>query len=152
MSVSAPGDTAKEDTAGIEVEPARVADWLAAAEGGAQAPGQGPAQTPVQGPGHGPAGTPVQAQVIDVREPYEREAGHIAGTRHIEFAGLTAAAASIERERPVVFYCRVGSRSDVAAQAFRGAGFQAYSMSGGLVRWAQEGRPLSPADGHVANH
>jgi rhodanese-related sulfurtransferase len=139
VSVSAPGDTAK-DTTGIEVEPARVADWLAAAEGGAQAPGQGPAQTPVQ------------AQVIDVREPYEREAGHIAGTRHIEFADLTAAAASIERERPVVFYCRVGSRSDVAAQAFRGAGFQAYSMSGGLVRWAQEGRPLLPADGHVANH
>jgi rhodanese-related sulfurtransferase len=93
-----------------------------------------------------------QVQVIDVREPYEREAGHIAGTRHIEFAALSAAAATVERARPVVFYCRVGSRSAVAAQAFRGAGFQAYSMSGGLVRWTQEGRPLAPADGHVAKH
>jgi rhodanese-related sulfurtransferase len=92
------------------------------------------------------------AQVIDVREAYEREAGHIGATRHIEFAALTEAAATIDRERPVVFYCRVGSRSDVAAQAFRGAGFEAYSMRGGLVRWAQENRPLSPADGHVANH
>lgn len=118
----------------IDVEPAQVAAWLAQSgeDGEAQSAGQ--------------------AQVIDVREPYEREAGHIAGTRHVEFAGLTEAAQSIDRERPVVFYCRVGSRSSVAAQAFRGAGFQAYSMSGGLVRWVDEGRPLQPADGHVANH
>jgi rhodanese-related sulfurtransferase len=131
MPVSTPTDTTD-----IAVEPARVAEWLAAHEGGAESDAEA-----------GP-----RVQVIDVREPYEREAGHIADTRHIEFASLTAAVASIERERPVVFYCRVGSRSDVAAQAFRGAGFQAYSMSGGLVRWAQEGRPLSPPDGHVANH
>ncbi len=91
-------------------------------------------------------------QVIDVREGYEREAGHIAGTRHIELVDLTAQAGTIERERPVVFYCRVGSRSDMAAQAFRASGFQAHSMLGGLVRWAQEGRPLEPADGHVADH
>jgi rhodanese-related sulfurtransferase len=91
-------------------------------------------------------------QVIDVREDYEREAGHIAGTRHIKLVDLTAQAGTIERERPVVFYCRVGSRSEMAAQAFRASGFQAYSMLGGLVRWAQEERPLEPADGHVADH
>ncbi len=92
------------------------------------------------------------AQVIDVREAYEREAGHIAGTRHIDFTSLTAEAATIARERRVVFYCRVGSRSDVAAQAFRGAGFEAYSMRGGLLRWAEEDRPLVPEGGHVAAH
>ncbi len=70
-----------------------------------------------------------------MREPYEREAGHIAGTRHIELTSLTAEAATVERERPVVFYCRVGARSPMAAQAFRAAGFEAYSMSGGLRRW-----------------
>lgn len=119
------------DSTDIAVEPARLAEWLAE-EGEEEGGGR--------------------VQVIDVREQYEREAGHIADTRHIEFASLSAAVDSVERERPVVFYCRVGSRSDVAAQAFRGAGFQAYSMSGGLMRWAREGRPLSPADGHVANH
>jgi rhodanese-related sulfurtransferase len=91
-------------------------------------------------------------QVIDVREPYEREAGHIAGSRHIGLVELTAQAASIERERPVVFYCRVGSRSNMAAQAFRASGFEAYSLSGGLRRWADEGRPLEPQDGYVAEH
>jgi rhodanese-related sulfurtransferase len=93
-----------------------------------------------------------QLQVIDVRERYEREAGHIEGSRHVELSELPAQAASIERERAVVFYCRVGSRSTMAAQAFRTAGFEAYSMRGGLVRWAGEGLPLSPADGYVAEH
>jgi rhodanese-related sulfurtransferase len=91
-------------------------------------------------------------QVVDVREPYEREAGHIAGTRHIALNDLSAQAATLREDRPVVFYCRVGARSMMAAQALRAAGLQAYSMQGGLLRWAQEGRPLSPQDGYVADH
>lgn len=91
-------------------------------------------------------------QVIDVREPYEREAGHIAGTAHIPMNELAARAGEIDKERPVVFYCRVGVRSDMAAQAFRASGYRALSMEGGLVRWAQEDRPLSPEGGHVADH
>lgn len=93
-----------------------------------------------------------ELQVIDVREPYEREAGHIAGTTHIPMVELTARAGEIDRERPVVFYCRVGSRSDMAAQAFRASGYRALSMAGGLVRWAHEGRPLTPDGGQVADH
>ena len=114
-----------DEASEIEVDPERVADWLA--------------RDP-------------ELQLIDVREPHEREAGHIEGTRHIELLKLSAEADTLERERPVVFYCRVGSRSDMAAQAFRAAGFTAHSMRGGLKRWAQEGRPLSPADGYVAEH
>jgi rhodanese-related sulfurtransferase len=117
--------SAPGDASSLEIDPERVEGWLA----------EDPAP-----------------QVIDVREAYEREAGHIAGTRHIELVALTTAAATVEHERPVVFYCRVGSRSAMAAQAFRAAGFQAYSMSGGLRRWADEGRPLSPEDGYVADH
>jgi hydroxyacylglutathione hydrolase/adenylyltransferase/sulfurtransferase len=93
-----------------------------------------------------------ELQLIDVRESYERDAGHIAGSRHIELLNLSAEAATIERERPVVFYCRVGARSEMAAQALRTAGFEAYSMSGGLLRWAREQRALTPADGYVADH
>jgi hypothetical protein len=40
----------------------------------------------------------------------------------------------------------------MAAQAFRGSGFEAYSMRGGLVLWAQEDRPLAPEGGYVADH
>jgi rhodanese-related sulfurtransferase len=91
-------------------------------------------------------------QVVDVRERYEREAGHIEGSRHIPLVELSARAAEIERDRPVVFYCRVGARSDMAAQALRAAGAQALSMRGGLLRWASENRPLYPEGGVVADH
>lgn len=91
-------------------------------------------------------------QVIDVREPYEREAGHIAASRHVELNRLTAEAATIDRDRPVYFYCRVGARSRMAAEAFRASGFEAYSLDGGLVRWAEQDRPLSPEGGTVADH
>jgi rhodanese-related sulfurtransferase len=91
-------------------------------------------------------------QLIDVREDYEHEAGRIAGDRHIEFDKLTAEADSIDRDRPVLFYCRVGNRSAVAAQAFRAAGFQAYNVAGGLVAWVDRGLPIEPEDGRVADH
>jgi rhodanese-related sulfurtransferase len=92
------------------------------------------------------------AQVIDVREPHERDAGHVGGTRHIELEQLVSEAPSIDHERPVIFLCRAGSRSLMAAQAFRRAGFDAYSMAGGMLQWAGEGRPLTPEDGYVADH
>ena len=91
-------------------------------------------------------------QVIDVREPYEREAGHIAGTRHIELANLPSEAATLDRERPVIFYCRVGNRSAMATEAFRASGFTAYNLAGGITEWVRQGRPIEPADGHVAQH
>ena len=91
-------------------------------------------------------------QVVDVREPYEHEAGHIAGTLHMSLSRLPAMAQTLEKERPVVFYCRVGSRSEMAAQAMRMAGFESYSLTGGLLRWAGERRPLAPPDGRVADH
>jgi rhodanese-related sulfurtransferase len=116
---------AMTDSAEIAIEPQRVADWLA--------------EDPT-------------LQLVDVREPHEREAGHIADTRHIELTKLSGEAASLQGDRPVVFYCRVGARSTMAAQALRAAGFEAYSMQGGLLRWAGEGRPLSPQDGYVADH
>lgn len=91
-------------------------------------------------------------QVIDVREPYEREAGRIPASRHLELTRLTAEAATIDRDRPVVFYCRVGARSRMAAEAFRASGYEAYSLDGGLVRWAGQDRPLEPQGGTVADH
>src|SRR5829696_3351051 len=52
-----------------------------------------------------------EVQLVDVREPYEWDAGRIAGARHIELERLASEAESLDRDRPVLFYCRVGSRS-----------------------------------------
>ena len=91
-------------------------------------------------------------QLVDVREPYEFEAGRIAGARHVELGRLGEQAGELDAGRPIVFYCRLGARSAMAAQAFRRAGFDAWSMAGGLEAWAQEGRALEPEDGTVAAH
>jgi len=91
-----------------------------------------------------------EAEVIDVRRDYEHEAGHIAGSRHIEMNELTQNADSIAKDRPVVFYCRGGSRSAMAAEAFAQAGFDARNMTGGILAWADSGLPLEPEDGEVA--
>jgi rhodanese-related sulfurtransferase len=93
-----------------------------------------------------------EIQLIDVREPHEHEAGRIAGARHLELAELAARAQEIDRDRPVVFYCRSGARSAMATDAFRGAGFDAYNMAGGLLDWQAAGLPLEPSDGYVAGH
>jgi rhodanese-related sulfurtransferase len=92
-----------------------------------------------------------QAVVVDVRETYEREAGHIDGSRHIELERLASQAETLPRDRPVVFQCRLGSRSAMAAQAFRAAGYDAWSMAGGLERWHDEGLPVA-GGGEVADH
>ena len=93
-----------------------------------------------------------EIEVIDVREPYEYEAGHIAGARHVPLEHLAAEAETIPRDRPVAFQCRLGARSAMATSAFRAAGYDAYNLSGGLAAWHERGLPLEPADGYVAEH
>ncbi len=92
------------------------------------------------------------ATVIDVREPYEWDAGRMPGVRHIVLDRLASQAETVDQSRPVIFQCRAGVRSLMAAQAFRRAGFTAYSMAGGIEAWAAEGRPLEPEGGTVADH
>ena len=95
---------------------------------------------------------PDDAVILDVREDYEWAAGRIAGARHIQLQDVAAQAASIDRETPVVFYCRTGARSGMATDAFRKAGYDAYNLGGGLEEWAAGGRPLEPEGGTVAAH
>ncbi len=90
------------------------------------------------------------AGAIDVRRPDEWTAGRIPGARQIEMNELTNAAESIRGDRPIVFYCRSGNRSAMAAEAFRQAGFDAYSVDGGLEAWVANGQELDPIDGIVA--
>lgn len=92
-----------------------------------------------------------ELQLIDVRETHEHAAGRIAGGRLIELGKLVEQAQTLDRELPVIFYCRSGARSAMATQAFRDAGFDAHNMEGGLLEWHAAGLPLEPADGYVAD-
>jgi rhodanese-related sulfurtransferase len=92
------------------------------------------------------------AQVIDVREQHEWDAGHIEGVRHVPLGSLQGEAQTIDREQPVIFQCRTGGRSTMAAQAFRSAGYRAFNLDGGIEQWVAEGRPITPDGGYVASH
>ena len=90
------------------------------------------------------------AQLIDVRAEHEWEAGRIAGARHLPLAGLAERTGELDKERPVVLYCRGGNRSTMAADALADAGFDAAKLSEGIVGWEEAGLPLEPEGGYVA--
>ena len=90
------------------------------------------------------------AQLVDVRVDHEWEVGHIAGATHLPLAELAERAGEIDKERPVVVYCRGGNRSSMAAAALADAGYDAAKLSEGIVGWDEAGLPLAPDDGYVA--
>jgi rhodanese-related sulfurtransferase len=90
------------------------------------------------------------AQLVDVRADHEWEAGRIAGATHLPLAELAQRSGEIERDRPVVIYCRGGNRSSMAAAALAEAGYDAVKMSEGIVGWDAADLPLEPEDGYVA--
>jgi hydroxyacylglutathione hydrolase/adenylyltransferase/sulfurtransferase len=90
------------------------------------------------------------ARLIDVREPYEYEAGHIPGIEHLPLDRLGEL--ELTGEEPIVFVCLSGARSGMAAMALRRHGVDAYSLDGGMLAWAASGSELEPADGYVSGH
>ncbi len=93
-----------------------------------------------------------KAILVDVREQYEWDEGRIADAQHIELERLASKSDDLPKGTTIIFNCRLGARSAMAAQAFRGAGFDAWSMAGGIQRWHEEGRPIVPEGGGVADH
>jgi rhodanese-related sulfurtransferase len=90
------------------------------------------------------------AQLVDVRTDHEWEAGHLPGAVHIELPQLPARSAEIDKDRPVILYCRSDNRSDMAATALGEAGYDAAKLAEGATGWEEEGLPLEPEGGYVA--
>ena len=82
------------------------------------------------------------ARVVDVRRDDEWAAGHIEGAEHVPLDQLAARADELG-EGPIVFYCAVGERSLMAAQALIGAGRDAVSLAGGIGAWENAGLPIT---------
>ena len=75
-------------------------------------------------------------ELIDVREPHEWDAGHVAGARLLPLGALHSAMASLDASREVIVMCQGGGRSATAARALRAAGFaKVASLEGGMTRW-----------------
>ena len=90
--------------------------------------------------------------IIDVREQYEWDAGHVPGSVHVEIERVASRAPVIPRDRPVAFLCRAGIRSAMVAQGFRAVGYDAYNVDGGFESWCEQGLPTEPDGAIVAPH
>jgi rhodanese-related sulfurtransferase len=78
--------------------------------------------------------------LVDVREPHEWARGRIPGARHVPLRVLATAPREHLRDRPVIFVCAHGMRSQTACTIAERAGASAaFTIDGGTVRWAAEG-------------
>lgn len=90
------------------------------------------------------------AQLVDVRADHEWETGHLPGAVHIQLAELPERVAEVDKDRPVILYCRGGNRSSMATTALAEAGYDAAKLSEGAVGWEEEGLEFEPEGGYVA--
>jgi len=90
------------------------------------------------------------AQLVDVRVSHEWDAGHIAGATHLPLEELAERSGELDASRPVVLYCRGGTRSSMAAEALDGAGFDAVKLTDGIVGWDEAGLELDSEESYVA--
>lgn len=83
-------------------------------------------------------------RIVDVRTRAEVEGtGVIPGSEHVPLEQVAHHAAAWERDQPIVFVCRSGRRSGIAAREVGELGFtQAASLTGGVLAWRESGRAL----------
>lgn len=81
--------------------------------------------------------------LLDVRTPDERRQGYIAGSTLIPIDAMERRSGEVPRNRPVLVYCAVGSRSRVVAQALARQGYgEVYNMKDGIYGWYRNGFPI----------
>ena len=93
------------------------------------------------------AEVPADAYLLDVREPDEWAAGHVPGALHIPLGELNARYTEVERGPALYVICRSGNRSDHAARALAGAGWQAHNVADGMIGWHAAGRAMTSESG-----
>lgn len=84
-------------------------------------------------------------EVLDIRAKEEREAVHIAGTRHFDQTLMRDVLASWPKDRFLVILDHTGARSLDAAAYFAGHGFtNVKCLRGGIDAWSEEIDPALP--------
>ena len=82
------------------------------------------------------------AVVLDVREDYEWEAGHIAGALHIPLEQLPARLNELDPDVDVNVICRTGGRSFRATTWLTENGYTAFNVVGGMGAWFEADKPM----------
>ena len=84
-------------------------------------------------------------QLIDAREQYEHDFANIKGEL-IPMGSVIGQHEKIEKDKPVIIYCRSGSRSAaVIHELEKRFGFtNLYNLKGGIIAWSNEVDPGVP--------
>lgn len=78
------------------------------------------------------------AQLVDVRTRKEYEEERIKDSQNIDYSSPTfdEDIAKLDKEKPVILYCRGGVRSAKCAKKLIDAGFEKiYDLEGGISKW-----------------
>ena len=89
---------------------------------------------------------PDDLAVLDVREPFEWEAGHIDGALHIPMMELPERLGDLPEGQTLVV-CKVGSRSAQVVGYLARQGYDVVNLAGGLYDWQAAGRALVTESG-----
>ena len=77
-------------------------------------------------------------QLVDVRTEKEFEQEHIVNSQNIDFNSPTfdEDIAKLDKQKPVILYCKGGNRSAKCAKKLKDAGFEKiYDLEGGISKW-----------------
>ncbi len=81
--------------------------------------------------------------ILDVREKKERKGGHINGDIHMPMSQVKSKLDTLDKKKPVLVYCRSGSRSAHISQVLGKNGFTPYNLKGGFNAWSSANMPIS---------
>jgi rhodanese-related sulfurtransferase len=83
--------------------------------------------------------------LLDVREPWEQQTCHIAGSQLVPMNTIPGRFAELDEEQPVVCICHHGGRSMQVAAFLERQGFtKVINLSGGVHAWAAQVDPSMP--------
>lgn len=81
--------------------------------------------------------------LLDVRTLGEYQQARLDGARLIPIDQFVKRLAEVPKDRPVLVYCAVGSRSAQVVNYLARQGYpEIYNLSGGIYAWAQKGLPV----------
>ncbi|MFZ5982080.1 MAG: rhodanese-like domain-containing protein [Patescibacteria group bacterium] len=72
-------------------------------------------------------------EIIDVRERFEWDEGHIQGAKLIPMGEIVEREREIDWSKKVIFYCRSGNRSRHVADYFSQNGKDVWNLEGGVL-------------------
>jgi rhodanese-related sulfurtransferase len=89
------------------------------------------------------AAIPQGAYVLDVREAWEFENGHVPQAHHVALNTIPEQLNNLPKDQQLWIICQSGGRSMTAANYLEAQGFDVVSVAGGTGSWIGAGKEVS---------